>query len=568
MTDPKQINVMAARNTPYARKASVTRNAGSSMIQKRIGALILALLGTVAPAFAQGTPIPFVLEQYFDNNGDPLSGGRLCSFAAGSSTLANTYTTAALSVANANPIVLNSAGRPSNGVTTVGIFLTPGTSYKFVMKDSTATTCVPDTGVTLWSIDNVSAIPTSSVNVDIDGTAGEALTAGNVIYLSDGSGSKVAGSWYKADADLYYGGALPQIGLAVNDIASGSSGSIRIAGRMDTLTGLTPGSYYFASTTAGALTATAPVMARLIGQADSTTSLVLQPNPRATPIKPRAPCGRLTLTTGTPVTVTDVTAATTVYFAPYGGCTSVSVFDGTTNWYAMDFAQVSIAVPATTVTMYDVFGYDNAGAFALELTAWTNDTTRATALTTQNGVYVKTGATTRLYLGSFRTTGVSGQTEDSATKSFLFNYYNRVEKVMRKADATASWAYTTATWRQSNAAAANQIEIVNGVPETPMGMTFTSYSFNDTGTGVYENNGIGRDSTTAPTRSGTQYAVSANEIKQVVVPLREIPPVGYHYYAMLESSQAGTGTSTFIGTGGTTAGGSNANSELAAVWIH
>ena len=73
---------------------------------------------------------------------------------------------------------------------------------------------------------------------------------------------------------------------------------------------------------------------------------------------------------------------------------------------------ISIAVPSTTSTVYDVFVYDSSGTSTLELTAWTNLTTRATALAYQNGVLCKTeGAlVTRRYLGSFRTTGVSGQT--------------------------------------------------------------------------------------------------------------------------------------------------------------
>lgn len=555
MTDPKQMRVITAKNTEYAWNASVTIRAGISMNQKRIAGLILALLVSVMPAFAQGTAVPYTIPQYFDNNGDPLSGGRLCTFAAGTSTLATTYTTALLNVANANPVPLNSAGRPSNGVTTVGIFLTPGTSYKLVLKDSTTTTCVPDTGVTIWSVDNITAVPTSSVNVDIPGTAGEAILAGQAMYLSDGSGSKVAGSWYLADADLYYGGALPEIGLAVNDIASGASGSIRMSGRMDTLSGLTPGLSYYLSSTPGALTLTAPVMARQIGQADSTTSIVLQPNPRSTPIRPRAPCGRLSLTTGVPVTVNDVTAATTLYYAPYGGCSAVSVFDGASSWYQMDFPQVSIAVPTTTNTMYDVFGYDNGGAFALELTAWTNDTTRATALTTQNGVYVKTGATTRLYLGTFRTTAVSGQTEDSYAKRWVWNYYNRVLRPCRVLEPTNSWTYTTATWRQANANTANQVDVVVGVAEDAIQVSIQVVSHTDA-SGAARYVAVGEDSTSAPSANTIRTFATDNGATAGVdwghqAALTTIPSAGRRTFVWLEYAvQPGGATTVWLGDNG------------------
>ena len=182
--------------------------------------------------------------------------------------------------------------------------------------------------------------------------------------------------------------------------------------------------------------------------------------------------GRLTLTTATPVTTADVTAATTIYFTPYKG-NKVALYDGTSKWKVYGISELSIAVPATTNQMYDVFVYDNSGTPTLELTAWTNDTTRATALTTQNGVLVKTGATTRRYVGSFRTTGVSGQTEDSNAKRYVWNYHNRVFRRMYVRDTTDSWTYSTAAWRQANNSAANQIDFVIGVLEDPVTATLT-----------------------------------------------------------------------------------------------
>lgn len=157
---------------------------------------------------------------------------------------------------------------------------------------------------------------------------------------------------------------------------------------------------------------------------------------------------RMTLTTALPVTTADVTAATTVFVAPYKG-NRIALYDGT-NWVMRSSAQMSIAVPATTSTMYDLFCFDNSGTATLEALAWTNDTTRATALVTQDGVLCKTGALTRRYLGSFRTTTVSGQTEDSLAKRFVWNYYNRIVRPMRVIETTDNWNYTTSTIRQAN----------------------------------------------------------------------------------------------------------------------
>lgn len=203
--------------------------------------------------------------------------------------------------------------------------------------------------------------------------------------------------------------------------------------------------------------------------------------------------GRLTLTSGTPVTTSDVTAATTVYFAPYKG-RRIALYDGST-WALYAFTELSIAVPSTTDTVYDLFVYNNAGTLTLEATAWTNDTTRATALTTQNGVLVKTGATTRRFIGSYRTTGVSGQTEDSEAKRYVWNYYNRVRRPMRKVESTDTWNYSTATYRQANGSTANQLDCVIGVSEDMVSAEASAFVVNSTSTNRSVSVGIGLDST-------------------------------------------------------------------------
>lgn len=80
--------------------------------------------------------------QFFDDNGVPLTGGKLYIYAAGTTTPATTYTTSAGNVANANPIVLDAAGRVS-----AEIWITEGTSCKFILKTSA--------DVQIWSHDNI-----------------------------------------------------------------------------------------------------------------------------------------------------------------------------------------------------------------------------------------------------------------------------------------------------------------------------------------------------------------------------------------------------------------------------
>lgn len=214
---------------------------------------------------------PVARQQFFDNSGNPVSGGYLYTYEAGTTTAQATYADDGQVTANTNPIELNSAGRPTtNGSTECGIYLLP-TGYKFVLKDSA--------GATIWTQDDVLAVPAASVDTDVSAEAGENITVGDVVYWSDGSGGNTAGLVYKADADLSYASLTPEIGLAVATIASGASGTVRIAGRMTGLSALTPGALYYVSGTAGELTATAPGNARFVGQADSISSLIISANP-------------------------------------------------------------------------------------------------------------------------------------------------------------------------------------------------------------------------------------------------------------------------------------------------
>lgn len=73
--------------------------------------------------------------QFFDNDGNVLSGGLIYTYSAGTTTPAATYTTSTGNIAHTNPIVLNSAGRVPGGE----IWLQMGLNYKFVLKTSTDT---------------------------------------------------------------------------------------------------------------------------------------------------------------------------------------------------------------------------------------------------------------------------------------------------------------------------------------------------------------------------------------------------------------------------------------------
>ena len=159
--------------------------------------------------------------------------------------------------------------------------------------------------------------------------------------------------------------------------------------------------------------------------------------------------GRLTLETGVAISTTDQTAKTTLYFTPYKG-NQIALYSGSA-WGIHDLTERSLSLSGYTAdTNFDIFIYDNSGTLTLESVAWTDDTTRATALTTQDGVYVKSGATTRRYLGTIRTTSSTGQCEDSTERRFVWSYYNQVKKKQRTRLNTGGHTYSTSAWRNVN----------------------------------------------------------------------------------------------------------------------
>lgn len=286
----------------------------------------------------------------------------------------------------------------------------------------------------------------------------------------------------------------------------------------------------------------------LVGMGSAATDAFTMQNANS-----RACEGRLTLTTSLPVTISDVTSATTVYFTPYKG-NNVAVYDGT-NWVMRQLTELTIDVTALSASkVYDVFVYDNAGALALETVVWTNDTTRATALAFQDGVYVKSGTVTRRYVGSFRT-DASTRANDSYALRHVWNYQNRVVRPMRVTEATDSWTYTTATFRQARASAANQLDFLVGVGEDEVNASVRVFGSN-TNANVLMIPAIGLDSTSA-VASGclmpNTVSQVAGQLFTMVSDYKTIPAAGRHTLVWLEWSTA-TGTSTWYGDAGTPSG--------------
>ncbi len=282
-----------------------------------------------------------------------------------------------------------------------------------------------------------------------------------------------------------------------------------------------------------------------------------------------APQGRLTLASGVPVTVTDQLAKTTIYYTPYLG-SAAPFWDGA-GWTSVLLGELSLALDSDSGHTgyhqadknFDLFLDHNGGSPRLVSgPAWTDNTTRGYSLTRVSGILLNAATMTvrfgtgsgdtvsiaaeRLtYAGTFRASA-NGQTELSAAKALLWNCYHRVSIGLHIIETADSWTYTTASWHQANANAANQVAYVCGTAEDVADATVCGLSFNSSAAFVAV--GIGVNSTSV--NSACHFGTGATTVVlQSTARYVGCPGLGYNTLVWLEISQA-AGTTTWRGDGG------------------
>ena len=112
--------------------------------------------------------------QFFTNNGEPLVGGKLDTYQAGSTTPLTTFTDSSGLIPNTNPIILGTDGRPPDT-----IWLSEGFFYKFVLSDAN--------DVQIQVYDNLYGI------IGVSPPAATPLPTGAIILWSGSIGSIPAG---------------------------------------------------------------------------------------------------------------------------------------------------------------------------------------------------------------------------------------------------------------------------------------------------------------------------------------------------------------------------------------
>jgi hypothetical protein len=440
-------------------------------------------------------------------------GGTLSFFSSGTSTPLAVYSDKALVTSIGTSVTLDSAGR----YVASDIFL-QNLDYKIVLKGSN--------GTTIWTADPVRGSDFTSIPL-----------------WSVGSGSP-------------------------SGVVAGTAGS---AGIMPSMYWDFANSVMYVTTTTGS----------------ASTAVWTAINATAATAVVTAPQGRLTLTSATPVLAADVTAATSVFYTPYVG-SLVPIYNGA-SFAPQTFSELTLTLASqhSLNSIYDVFAFNNSGVITLVTgPAWTTITAGSgargtgagtTQLTRISGLNVnavsitgRNGATTysiganlATYLGTLYIDGTAGQITchtswGQSRKWGVWNAFNKIPILLHAGDSTATWNYTTATFRAANNASANSLTVLAGLPEDPFELSAYSKALNAASAALMEM-GIGWNSTTTPSGlTGCQVANTGGGANmEMTARHQNVPTIGINVATLLEKSAA-AGTTTWSGT--------NANQVLSAKW--
>lgn len=201
------------------------------------------------------SPIGGFAAQFFDNNGVILSGGKIYTYAAGTTTPQASYTSAAGVTPHANPIILDSAGRVPGGE----IWLTDGLIYKFVIETALS--------VLIGTYDNITGVNSNFVNYTVQeevitATAGQTVFNLSTINYTPGTNSL---SVYIDGVNQYVGDSYLETDSDTVTFTSGVhvGGEVKFTTAIQTTTGAIDSNYVgFLQAGTGAVARTAQAKMR------------------------------------------------------------------------------------------------------------------------------------------------------------------------------------------------------------------------------------------------------------------------------------------------------------------
>ncbi len=431
---------------------------------------------------------PFVHVE--DSNGNPYVSASLYVYDVGTTNLKSIYSNTGLSVALDNPLTSDTAGNFARAYVASG-------SYKLRAETATASL--------IWEIDNIDTGLTS-------GSGPLAISAGGTGATSAASARTALGAAAQTDVDDLS-----------DDIATLSS----------SLQNLTA-----------------------------------------------SPQGRLTLVSGVPVPASDVISGASVYYTPHVGA-QLPIYNGT-QFALSTFAQLTLTMNANHLAnqIYDVFIWKEGDVVTIGTGPGWNTVTAGSgargsgAGTTQiervGGIWVnaveitaRNGSTTytvaenlATYVGSILIDGTNGQVSSHVTagqsrKPGPWNAYNRIRRILKVTDPTASWTYAS-TSRVSHADATNVATTLCGLPDEPISITFRQKVDISLGAAdIAESNiGVGVNGSFAG-MAGMLYLSVADTTRvahHITASNVVLPNIGIQNITTLESAPTADGTQTFWGT--------------------
>lgn len=464
-------------------------------------------------------------QQFVSNLGVPYSGGKLYFYATGTSTPQNTYSNSALSIANTNPVVLDSAGNAGS------IFL-QNLAYKVVLTDSNNNP--------IWTEDPVYTSDYSAFarfqpyngnpNGFVAGTAGTVGTlpgtsavwdyTNNILYICTTTGTAASAVW-----------------TAVNSAAA-------------TTTTPTPQGYLTVNSDPN----------NPVCNADFASQTAVYYTPFVG--------NQIPVYNGVSFVTTTFTQLSLALTASQAANTLYDCFV-----FRNSGVLTLVTGPAWTTSTAGA-GARGTGASTTQLSRLNGLWVNTVQITGRNGANSYTiAANTATYVGTIFIDSAAGQVTCHRSwgqnrKFGVWNAYNRMNIAIRGGDSTASWNYNTNTIRAANGSSNNKVTTLCGLPEEQISCQelqwTTLYNANQGGGSTVNqqtNIGIGVNSTTvmsntrglARTINGLSTGQFAMQLYSMATAQAIIQPgIGINDVYALETSPEFTGVTptnnTFFGT--------------------
>jgi hypothetical protein len=460
-------------------------------------------------------------QQLADNTGAPYAGGSLAFYASGTSTPLATYSDSALTIANTNPVILDSAGRAGN------IFL-QNLAYKVVLSDVNSNVIWTDDPVYSSDYSARAKLLTGSgsPNGNTAGTAGSAGigadtywdSTNNILYVCTTTGNAASAVWTAVNASTAASVVPPPLGY------------------------LTP-------------TSGVPIINAGYGTGEiNTAATTIYYTPYLGNLVPIYNGSSFVPTTFSELilTLSSSHAASNIYDVFVFNNSGVPTLVTGPSWSAGTGGSITAGSCAR-----------GTGAGGAALSRVNGLYTNAVQFTGRNGATTYTiNASLATYLGSIFIDGANGQvslhrTYGQSRKWGISNAYNRVPVYLKGGDGTASWPYTS-TIRVANGNINNNLSVFNGLPEEVISASYQSNVSASPGSGQNTTAQVLIGFNTQASGAGKNGQSSFNNGNvnsdsisfNLSATYKAAPILGVNIIYALESGNGSTAATTFFGTEG------------------